>query len=90
MRFFKRLTFALTYGPELDQLLKEKRETERIHILDEDRHRLKLCYTHRQERSQSHYAEHNCDYCKLQQEKDWFKTAYHNCSESLTMEMNKK
>ena len=27
--------------------------------------RLNLCKGHKQEENQSHFAEHNCDYCKL-------------------------
>lgn len=29
---------------------------------------LDLCLTHKQEWKQSHFAEHNCDFCKLQAE----------------------
>ena len=28
---------------------------------------LKLCLKHKQEPNQSHFAEHNCDYCKQQE-----------------------
>lgn len=29
---------------------------------------LQLCFNHRQEWRMSHYAEHNCDYCKLEKQ----------------------
>lgn len=29
---------------------------------------LELCKGHKQEWKQSHYAEHNCDYCKLEKQ----------------------
>jgi hypothetical protein len=31
---------------------------------EDNRHRLNLCYKHRQEAKRSHYSEHNCDHCK--------------------------
>lgn len=33
-----------------------------------DKQNLDLCKDHKQEWKQSHYAEHNCDYCKLEKQ----------------------
>lgn len=64
-RFIKRLWLALTYGPELEEVLIIRRREAEGKRREDDQHRLHLCYRHRQERNHSHYAEHNCDHCKV-------------------------
>lgn len=62
--FFAKLALIFTSGPELLEIIQEKRVA-RIHReAEENRYRLKLCYKHRQEQNRSHFAEHNCDHCK--------------------------
>ena len=34
--------------------------------LESTKHNLHLCLKHKQEKNQSHYSEHNCDYCNLE------------------------
>jgi len=65
MNFFKRIYLLFTYGKELDQVLKEKRQELLKIERENNKHRLNLCYKHRQEPYFSHYSEDNCDYCKL-------------------------
>lgn len=63
MKLLKRLQFVFRYGPELDQLVEKQRQENIAKKREEDKHRLKLCFKHRQEPNRSHYAEHNCDHC---------------------------
>jgi hypothetical protein len=62
---FKRIWLALTYGPELDVVAKKIREEKEKRQKELERHHLKLCFKHQQEKRYSHFSEHNCDYCKL-------------------------
>lgn len=41
---------------------------------------LNLCLGHKQEWKQSHYAEHNCDYCRLEKECENLREHYHSVS----------
>ena len=60
------ILLILEYGPELKELLEEKKQAKLNAEREADKHRLKLCFKHRQEPNHSHYSEKNCDYCKLQ------------------------
>lgn len=60
-RIFRMRKTLLTKLKELED---EQAETERL----KNKHRLKLCYKHRQEQNHSHYSPKNCDYCKLLQQ----------------------
>jgi len=73
MKFIKAVCLALSYGPELEVLLKgpelevllkglleAKEDAERLARLDY----LDLCKKHQPRSVGSHYAEHNCDYCQ--------------------------
>lgn len=68
MKIFKRLRLAFTYPDELDIMLEgiraNTKEAKRLMELDY----LDLCIRHQQRNIGSHYAEHNCDYCKLLKE----------------------
>jgi len=59
------LTLIFTHGPELEQVLEEKKRVKDDAEREANAHRLNLCYKHRQEQNHSHFSEHNCDYCKL-------------------------
>jgi hypothetical protein len=63
--FVNKLILVFTYGEGLEELLStkddEKREAKRL--LEKDH--LTLCVRHQQESCCGHFAEHNCDYCKL-------------------------
>ena len=60
-----KIRLLFTYGPELEELLKEKRikakEKENLNNIS----RLTLCFKHRQEANYSYYSESNCAYCNL-------------------------
>ena len=62
------ITFALEYGPELEEVLKEKKQARLNAEHKANAHRLKLCFDHRQEQNRSIYSEQNCAYCKLLKE----------------------
>lgn len=68
IRLIKRFRFIMAYSAEIDELLKEqldeRRRAKENAEREERRHMLNLCYKHRQEPNHSHFAEHNCDYCK--------------------------
>jgi hypothetical protein len=65
MKFLKRFYIALMWGPELESLVKEKREEAEKQAFKDKELNLKLCFKHQQEQDRSHYSEHNCDYCIL-------------------------
>ncbi len=65
MKFFKRLRLVLSYGPEIDELLEATQKEREARRWEANKHRLNLCYKHRQEPDQSHYSPHNCDHCRL-------------------------
>ncbi len=64
-----KLKLMFTYGPEIEKVLAEIADQNREIERQANRYRLKLCGKHKQEANQSHYAEHNCDYCKLQNQR---------------------
>lgn len=68
MNFIARLRLVLTYGPEIKQILQERRREQERKQAEEHKYRLNLCYKHRQEQNRSHFAEHNCHYCQAQGE----------------------
>lgn len=61
MGLFKKAKLLLEILDEREQAEKEAR---REAIKDN----LHLCARHQQEAKHSHYAEHNCDYCKLEKQ----------------------
>jgi hypothetical protein len=62
---FKKLMFLFNHLDVIDILI-EKERTARIETdKQEKKDNLRLCKKHQQERNHSHFAEHNCDYCKL-------------------------
>lgn len=66
MKLFKRVWMALTYGPELEEVLKEKRSAAQEAARKAKSQYLDLCEQHQQRSPGSHYAEHNCAYCRQQ------------------------
>jgi hypothetical protein len=64
MKLFKKLKLVFTYGDELEALLESQRLENIRAERDARRDHLFLCLKHQQESQRSHYAEHNCDYCK--------------------------
>ena len=65
MNILKRLKYVFTSGDAIDALI-QKENDDIIKAKEEmDKHRLNLCFKHRQEQNCSHYSEQNCDYCKL-------------------------
>ena len=66
--FFKRLYLCFTYGPEIEQVLKNERERKCDEEFKRNRHRLQLCEKHNPVNGLTNYASHNCDYCKLLRE----------------------
>ena len=68
MAIFKNIWLVITYGRELEQLLTSMRQENERKEREARAHHLHLCLKHQQEQNRSHYAEHNCDYCKLLKE----------------------
>jgi hypothetical protein len=64
MKFLKRLMLVLRYKGELEELLKQMSMEREIEKRKEQSEYLNLCKRHQQRDIGSHYAEHNCDYCK--------------------------
>jgi hypothetical protein len=62
---FKKLMLLLSYGPEIEELLKKQKNAKADAEFEAKKHNLNLCLKHSQEQSQSHYSKHNCDHCKL-------------------------
>ena len=65
LNFLKKLKLVFSYGPELEEILNELRRAREDQEHKAKQHHLHLCLKHQQEQNRSHYAEHNCDYCKL-------------------------
>lgn len=59
------IKLSFSHGKELSILLNKIREENRIKEYEANKHRLKLCYKHRQERNRSQFSSAKCDYCKL-------------------------
>ena len=68
--FIDTLTLIFTYGPDLEEVLKEKKREREDAERKTNRHRLDLCFKHRQEQNRSIFSEGNCDYCKLLAKKE--------------------
>ena len=66
MQFLRRLWFALTWAEDLEALIRQEREKREAKEFEENRHRLHLCFKHRQEQNRSHYSPQNCHYCQLE------------------------
>jgi hypothetical protein len=64
MNLFKKIKLVFTYGDELEALLESQRLQNVRAERDARRDHLDLCIKHQQKSPGSHYAEHNCDYCK--------------------------
>lgn len=67
MRFFKRLRLALSYGPELEGILREERRRREEAEREARREYLSLCARHQQRTPGARHAEHNCDHCQALQ-----------------------
>lgn len=65
MKLLKRLIFIFTYGPEIDEVMVERRKANEEAERKKRQHHLQLCVKHQPVSPGSHYAEHNCDHCKL-------------------------
>lgn len=65
-KFLKRLKYVLFAGDALDALIKQEQRKIEDAEREANRHRLQLCFKHRQEPNHSDYGENNCDYCRLQ------------------------
>lgn len=63
MGIFSKLKLVFTYGPELEDVLRDKHNEAYLKELVAKGHHLNLCTQHKQEERHSHFAEHNCDYC---------------------------
>jgi hypothetical protein len=68
MTLIARLKLVFKYGPELDGMLEMERRRKADIEFEARKNHLHLCPKHKQECNHSHYAEHNCDYCKLLEE----------------------
>lgn len=83
MNIWKRLWLALTADQDFDtiyqQTQQDRFEKERISRM----HNLNLCFKHRQEEHYSHYSEHNCDYCKLLEQRDELRNILANQKERV-------
>lgn len=64
MNIFKRLRYVINSKEAVDSLIKDREFQLKAESRMEHAHNLHLCKKHKQEINQSHYAEHNCDYCK--------------------------
>jgi hypothetical protein len=64
MKFFRRLMLVFTYKGELEEVLKQIRKEREIAEWKKQKEYLDLCERHQQRDIGSHYASHNCDYCK--------------------------
>lgn len=71
MNFFTRLVYLFTAPREVEELILDKRAEFKRQDYENQRHRLNLCYKHRQEQNHSHYSEHNCHHCQLQNHSAW-------------------
>lgn len=65
MNIFKRLYWVLSKNRDLESVMRKEKEKREEQEREERKHHLHLCKKHKQERNQSHYSPHNCDYCKL-------------------------
>jgi hypothetical protein len=62
---FKKIGIIIKNWSHIDELLRKEALKKELERHEADKHRLKLCYMHRQERYRSIYSEMNCDYCNL-------------------------
>jgi len=63
LKFFSRLRLAYSYGPELEQVVKNLRKEKEREEEARTQHHLQLCKHHQQRSPGTEYAPHNCDYC---------------------------
>ena len=66
MNIIRALRLAMSYPNELEGMLQEERKKREQEVRDAQKDRLDLCYRHQPDSPGSHFAEHNCDYCKLE------------------------
>ena len=65
MNILRKLLLIFNYGPELEDVLKKLQAKRKHDLFIARSHHLSLCLKHQQEHNRSHYAEQNCDHCKL-------------------------
>lgn len=53
---------------DVKRLVKAEVRRTQDNLREAESKHLNLCLTHQQEKNRSHYAEHNCCYCKLEKE----------------------
>lgn len=64
MGLFARLKYLFTAGEAVDALIREKQEALEEQRRLERSEYLQLCKRHQPISPGSHFAEHNCDYCR--------------------------
>lgn len=65
---WNKLRLLFEYGPEIEALLVERRQKAADEAHKAKYYHLDLCLKHKQEANQSHFSEHNCDFCKVKKE----------------------
>jgi hypothetical protein len=65
LTMFKKLMFVFSHLAVIDTLIQKERTAQMEANHKAREHHLNLCLKHQQEGNRSHFAEHNCDYCKL-------------------------
>lgn len=68
IKLLRRMILAITYSDQLEELVKEMQRAKEDEVRLSRGMNLNLCLKHQQERNGSHYAEHNCDHCKLEEQ----------------------
>lgn len=63
---FKRLYYVFSRRKEIEALIKQEEERQRLAEWEATKDNLSLCKRHAQERNRSEFSEHNCDHCRLQ------------------------
>jgi len=63
---FKRIWLALTYGPEIDEILEKKRRANEEAERKRRSEYVQLCIRHQPVSCASHYSSDNCHVCQLQ------------------------
>lgn len=64
MNWLRRLMLVFQYGPELDRMLKDRKEEADRIKRESEKDYLQLCIRHQPVHSGAHFSEHNCDHCK--------------------------
>ena len=66
--FLTRLWWAVTGNQGFIEAVKKEQQKIDAVKREQNRHRLDLCFKHRQEPNRSHFSEQNCHYCQLEQQ----------------------